>query len=199
MLTFPTNPKKGTSQRRTSDNRRRPTTIEPLEGSDALGNKASIQRIVAQSGPRRVRHGRRKTWVEKFLVQWGPEYCTLGEAFDQYYLGFDIESISSLENPTLSKYLLPFVATKRSTRAQRYGLRRPPLSTKCVVQFVPSPQGPLHIRSISGGPQALDDFLTTEPLPPSTLLPLHRARRRKRRLAQGGGLRYLPPLLREEA
>jgi hypothetical protein len=125
---------------------------------------------MAQSEPRCVRHGRRKTWVKEFLVQWGPEYCTFGNALELYYRGFDIVSISSLENPTLSQDLLPFVATKRPTRAHRRSLRRPPLSTKCMVQFAPSPQGPLHIRSITGGPQALDDFLAKEHLP---LSPLH--------------------------
>jgi hypothetical protein len=84
-------------------------------------------------------------------------------------MGFDIESISSLEDSTLSRDLLPFVATKRPTRAHRRSLRRAPLSTNCIVQFTPSPQGPLYIRSIAGCPQALDDFLIKEPPPLATL------------------------------
>jgi hypothetical protein len=95
-----------------SDKCRRPTTVKPLKGSDAPGGKATIQRILARSEPRRVRRGRRKTWVEEFLVQWGPEYCTSGEALKQYYMGFDIESIPSLEDSNLTQDLLPFVATK---------------------------------------------------------------------------------------
>ena len=102
MLNIPTKKKTGTSHRRNSDKRRRPTTIEPIRGSDAPGDKASIQCILARSEPRRVRHGRYKTWVEEYLVQWGPEHCTFGEALEQYYLGFDVESISSLEDSTKS-------------------------------------------------------------------------------------------------
>ena len=84
--------------------------MEPLRGSDAPGDKASIQRILARSEPRRIRHGRHKTWVEEYLVQWGPEHCTFGEALEQYYLGFDIESITSLDDSIRSQDLLPFVA-----------------------------------------------------------------------------------------
>ena len=106
MLNIPTRKKKGASHWRDSDKRRRPTTVEPLRGSDAPGDKASIQRILARSEPRRFHHGRHKTWVEEYLVQWGPEHCTFGEALEQYYLGFDIESISSLDDSTLSQDLL---------------------------------------------------------------------------------------------
>ena len=102
MLNIPTKKKKGTSHRYNSAKRRRTTTVEPLRGSGAPGDKASIQRILARSEPIRVRHGRYKTWVEEYLVQWGPEYCTFGEALKLYYMGFDIESISSLEGSTLS-------------------------------------------------------------------------------------------------
>ena len=147
----------------------RPTTIEPLKGSDAPGDKASIQQILARNEPRRVRHNRRSTWVEEFLVQWGPEHCTFGEALEQYNLGFDIVSITSLEDTVPTQNLLPFVAAKRPTSVQRRDHRRPPLTTTCVVQFAPPPQGPLHLRSIAGGPQALDTFLERGPLPPSTL------------------------------
>jgi hypothetical protein len=198
MVNFPSKENTRTSHRRKFDKRKRATTIEPLRGSNAPGDKATIQRILARSEPLRVHHGRRKTWVEEFLVQWGPEYCTFGDALEQYYLGFDIVSISSLENSTLSQDLLPFVATKRPTRAQRRSLRRSPLSTNCIVQVAPSPQVPLHIRSIAGGPQALDDFFTKEHLPLSTLLtPIETSSRptliRRSSSAQSEELRHLPP------
>ena len=64
LLNIPARKKTGASHRRVSDKRRRPTTVEPLRGSDAPGDKASIQRILARSEPRRIRHGRHKTWVE---------------------------------------------------------------------------------------------------------------------------------------
>ncbi len=68
LQNIPTRKKKGASHRRDSDKRRRPTTVEPLRGSDAPGDKASIQRILARSEPRRIRHGRHKMWVEEYLV-----------------------------------------------------------------------------------------------------------------------------------
>ena len=74
-----------------------------------------------------------------------------------------------LESTVPSQDLLPFVAIKRPTKELRRSLRRPPLSTNCVVQFAPSPQGPLHIRSIAGGPEALDAFLEREPSAQTTL------------------------------
>jgi hypothetical protein len=78
-------------------------------------------------------------------------------------------SITSLDDTVPTQNLLPLVAAERPTSAQRRDFRRPPLTTIRVVQFAPSPQGPLHIRSIEGGPQALDTFLEREPLPPPTL------------------------------
>ena len=44
--------------------------------------------------------------------------------------------------------------------------KTPPLTTTCLVQFAPSPQGTAHIRSIKGGSLALDTFLASEPSPP---------------------------------
>jgi hypothetical protein len=85
--------------------------------------------------PRRVKHGRRSTWVEEFLVQWGPEHCTFGEALEHHKLGFDIVSITSLEVTVSTQDLLQFVATKRPTRAERRAQRRLPLTTPCVVYF----------------------------------------------------------------
>ncbi len=133
VLNFPTRGKSGAPRRRVTYKRGRATTIETLRGSDAPGDKASTQQVLARSEPRRVRHGRRSTWVEEFLIQWGLEHCTFGEAFEQYYLGFDIESITSLESTVFSHDPLPFVTTKRPTREHRRSLRHPPLSTNCVV------------------------------------------------------------------
>ena len=80
FVNFPAKGKAKAPRRQTSSKRGRPTTIEPLRSSDAPGYKASIQQIMARSEPRRIRHGRRSTWVEEFLVRWAPEHCTFGEA-----------------------------------------------------------------------------------------------------------------------
>jgi hypothetical protein len=52
----------------------------------------------------------------EFLVQWGPENCTFGDALEQYNLGFNSVSINSLENTVSSQDLLPLVASKCPTR-----------------------------------------------------------------------------------
>jgi hypothetical protein len=109
-----------------------------------------------------MQHGHRSTWVKKILVFWKPKECIFEEALEQYRLGFDIMSITSLEKHVPSHSLHPFVITKRLDRAQRRAIRRPPLTTRCTVQFAPSPQGPCYIRSIAGGAQALYAFLVTE-------------------------------------
>jgi hypothetical protein len=114
VLNFPRG-KFGAPRRRASYKRGQATTIEPLRGSDAPGYIASIQQVLARSKPSRARHGRRSTWVEEFLVQWGPEHYTFEEALEQYYLGFDIDSITSLKSTFSSRDLLSFVATKRPT------------------------------------------------------------------------------------
>jgi len=169
LLHFPARGKARTPRRQAGAKRVRSTTIEPLKGSDAPGDKAPIQQMLVCSEPRRVKHNRRSTWVEDFFVQWGPEHCIFGEALEQYNLGFDIMSISSQENGVPTQDLLKFVTARRPTRTQRQDNRRPPLNTPCVVQFAPSPQGPLHIRSVAGGAQALDTFLERQPLPSPTL------------------------------
>jgi hypothetical protein len=69
-----------------------------------------------------------------------------------------------MEENIPSYFLAPFVSIKRLARVQRRALRRPPLTTRCVVQYDPFPQGPCHIRSIAGGAHALDLFLATEVL-----------------------------------
>jgi hypothetical protein len=55
-------------------------TIEPLRGSDASGETVSISLVLAKCTPHRIKHNRRSTYVEEFLVQWDPEECTLREA-----------------------------------------------------------------------------------------------------------------------
>jgi len=102
VMSFTTKGKSGAPLLRATYKRRRATTIEPLRGSDAPGDKAFIRQVLDRSKPRRVRHGRRSTWVEEFLVQWGPEHCTFGKALEPYYLGFDIESITSLKSTASS-------------------------------------------------------------------------------------------------
>jgi len=145
------------------------TTAEPLRGSDVPGDKANIQYILARCEPRRVRHGRRSIWVEEFLVQWGPENCTFGDALEQCSIGFDIVSITTLEATSSSQDILPFAACKRPTREHRRDRIYPPLSTSCIVEFAPPPQRPLHILSIVGSTQALDKLLARETLPPPAL------------------------------
>jgi hypothetical protein len=122
-------------------------------------------------------------------------------------MGFDIVSITSLESTGPSQNLLPSVATKRPTKEQRRSLIRPPLSTSCIVQFAPSPQRPLHIRSIAGvanRPSTISlrgshfpllSYPLRQALQPA-LLPLNGARRRKRRLALNETPHHSPPLLR---
>jgi hypothetical protein len=166
LLIFSAKGKTRTPRGQAGAKRVRSTIIELLRGSDAPGDKASVLHILARCEPRRVHHNRRSTWVEKFLVQWGPEHCTLGEALDQYKLGFDIILITTREDTVPTQDLLTFFTAKRPTRARRQGRQRRPLTTPCVVKFAPSPQGPLHIRSKARGPQALDTFLKMEPLPP---------------------------------
>jgi hypothetical protein len=90
--------------------------------------------------------------------------CTFVEALDQYRLSFHITSITSLEENIPSHSLQPFVSAKRLIRVQRRAMLRPPLTTRCVVKFAPSPQGPRHIRTITGGSQALDNFIAAEAL-----------------------------------
>ena len=46
------------------------TTMQPLMGSDASGDTAAIHQILARSEPRCIKHGRRSTRMEKFLIRW---------------------------------------------------------------------------------------------------------------------------------
>ncbi len=132
--------------------------MEPLRGSNAPSATADMHDILARSEPSRIKHGRISIRVEEFLVRWGPQICTFGETLEQYRLGFNVSSIISMEENIPSHALAIFVSTKRLTRAQRRALQRPPLNTRCVVQYDPSSQGPCHNRSIKGGAHALDFF-----------------------------------------
>ncbi len=138
VLHLKTSRKKGS--KRDPASKRKPTpTIEPLRGSDALGGNASILSVLARAEPRKVKHNGRFTCVEEFLVQWGPEICTLDEAQEQYTLGFDIVSITSLDEEIPTHNLQPFVSVKRLTTQQRRKYKIPPLATRGLVQFAPSP------------------------------------------------------------
>ena len=64
------------AKRSQASKRKPPPTIEPLRGSDAPGGNASIISVLARTDPRKVKHNRRFTYVEDFLVQRGPEECT---------------------------------------------------------------------------------------------------------------------------
>jgi len=66
VLNFPTKGKLGAPRRRAPYKRKQATTVEPLRISNAPGDKATIQQMLARSKPRRVRHGQRSTWVEEF-------------------------------------------------------------------------------------------------------------------------------------
>jgi hypothetical protein len=77
-------------------------------------------------------------------------------------MGFNIVSIASLDNGVPTQNLQPFVSVKRLTTQQRRKYKQPPPTTRCLVQFAPSPQGTAHIRSIHVGSEALDIFLSTE-------------------------------------
>ncbi len=111
--------------------------------------------------PRRIKHNRRSTYVEEFLVQWDPEECTLQEAQTQQEQGFVITKITSLDEEIPTPLLEAATATKRPIGRPRVADRPPPV-TKCRVQFAPSPQGTTHIRTIRGGHEALETFLLNE-------------------------------------
>jgi hypothetical protein len=92
-------PRRGKGSKRNPASKRKPTPIvEPLRGSDAPGGNASIISVLARAEPRKIERNRRFTHVEEFLVQWGPERCTVDEAQEQYMLGFNIVSIASLDD-----------------------------------------------------------------------------------------------------
>jgi hypothetical protein len=82
--------------RRSGHKRNTHTTVEPLRGSDASVDNAIIYHVSACSAPIRIKHGRRTTRVEEFLVRQEPETCTFSDAICQYRLGFDITLITTI-------------------------------------------------------------------------------------------------------
>jgi hypothetical protein len=82
VLSFKTRNKKGATNQGSASKRKTASTIEPFQGSDAPGGNSTIQCVLARAEPKKVKHNRRYIYVEKFLVQWGPERCTLDEALD---------------------------------------------------------------------------------------------------------------------
>jgi hypothetical protein len=67
VLHFKSRRKKG-SKRDPASKRKPVPIIEPLRGSDALGGNASILSVLARAEPRKIKHNRRFTCVEEFLV-----------------------------------------------------------------------------------------------------------------------------------
>ena len=61
-LNFPTKGRAGVATHKAAHKKKSSTTIEPLRGSDANGNKAAIHRISAGYEPRRIHHNRRSIW-----------------------------------------------------------------------------------------------------------------------------------------
>ena len=84
-------------------------------------------------------------------------------------MGFDIVSITSLDDGVPLQDLQPLVSVKRLITQQRRKYKVPPPTTRCLIQFAPPPQGTAHIRSIQSGSSALDTLLSTEPQPPPAL------------------------------
>ena len=125
--------------------RRRAGSKRGQKGSDAPGDKASIRHILACTELRCVRHGRRSTWVEEFLVQWGPEHCTFGEALEQYYMEFGIVSFTSLKNTVSTLSLLPFVAAKRASLPEELLSPSAPGLLSCFLADAPRRTGPVPV------------------------------------------------------
>jgi len=130
---------------------------------------ASISLVLARCTPRRIKHNKRSTYVEEFLVQWDPEDFTLQEAQQQQLQGFVITSITSLDERVSTTLLEIATTTKRPRGRPRVADR--PFPPKCRVQFAPSPQGPTHSRIIKGGAAALEAFLAIESAPPQSTPP----------------------------
>jgi len=80
-LHFPSPQRRKADKRKADLKRKARTTSEPLRGSDANGENACISLVLERCTPRRIKHNRRSTFVEKFLVQWDPKAdCNLQEA-----------------------------------------------------------------------------------------------------------------------
>ena len=150
-LNFPAKGRAGAVRHKAVPKRKASTTIVPLRGSDAPGNKATINHVLARCEPRQIHHNKCSAWVEELLVQWEPEKCTPREARKQQRLGFDISSIINLDEAVPSPDLQPFITAKRLGREQSRKPIRLPITTNCMDHFAPSPQRPTHIRSIKSG------------------------------------------------
>jgi len=69
VLNFAAKGRDGATKHRAALKRKAPTTVKPIRGSNAPGDKVAIHHILARCDPRRIRHNLRSTWVENFLVQ----------------------------------------------------------------------------------------------------------------------------------
>jgi hypothetical protein len=98
---------------------------------------ASISLVLARCTPRRIKHNKRSTYVEEFLVQWDPKDCTLQEAQQQQSQGFVTTLIPNLDATVPTPLLHTATATKRPRGRLRQ--RTAPPDTMCKVQFTPSP------------------------------------------------------------
>ena len=97
-LNFPTKGRAGAAIHKASSKRKATTTIEPLRSNDTPGDKATNHHIQcsmrAQTNPPQpaLHMGGRISGLM------GTKKCTLGEALEQYTLGFDITSITILDD-----------------------------------------------------------------------------------------------------
>jgi hypothetical protein len=126
-LHFPAPRQRKADKRKADLKRKLRTTIEPLRGSDANGETTSISLALARCTTRRIKHNRRSTYVEEFLVKWDPVDCTLQEAQQQQLRGFVITSVISLDERVLTTLLETATATKRPKGRPR-AADRPPLT-----------------------------------------------------------------------
>jgi len=131
-LHFPTPRQRKADKRRANLKRNALTTIEPLRGSDANGETASISLVLARCTPRRIKHHMRSTYVEKFLVHWDPEDWTLQEAQQQQSQGFVITSITSLDARVPTTRLETATTTKRPRGRPRAADRPSPATMSRV-------------------------------------------------------------------
>jgi len=114
------------------------TTVEPLKGSEAPGDTATIHHILDRSELIRIKHGRRSTWVEVVLVRW-EKNVHLWRCIGAIPIGLRYSVDYKHGGKNSSHSLQPFASAKRLDRVQKRALRRPPLPTRCTVQYAPSP------------------------------------------------------------
>jgi hypothetical protein len=77
VLHFPSPRIVKAAKRHAALKRKAHSTITLLRVSDAANDKTAIHHISVRCKPLRIRHGRRSTWVEEFLIQWEPERYTV--------------------------------------------------------------------------------------------------------------------------